>query len=40
MYLDYNLIMLEKGINMYNYDKIEAIKILKITYKKLKKFFR
>jgi len=37
MYLDYNLIMLEKGINMYNYDKIEAVKVLKNYSQKIEK---
>ena len=37
MHLDYNLIMLEKGINMHNYDKIEAIKILKNYLQKIEK---
>ena len=37
MYLDYNLIMLEKGVNMYNYDKIEAVKVLKNYIQKIEK---
>ena len=37
LHIDYNLIQLEKGINMYKFNKSESIKIIKEAIKKLDK---